>query len=189
MRTITATLVLLLLASGATGAPIPSKPTPNPICLDQNTVLYITIMQNLDHRYGHLGETDRFYYMETEIEKAMEITDFPMEYKVQRWSAKRVPAGNPELMINLSHWGDNRMGEVEVRFFARIKEDTSLREKKKVGRGYFRERDGTFGFSSNRLQDTYNKLFRTAIIDVLRELNKSLEVTFEGEEIEAEEPR
>lgn len=189
MRITTAVFVLLFLATIAIGAPIPSKPATPSIHLDQNTVLYITIMQNLDDRYGRLGETDRFHYMEQEIENAMEITGFPMEYKVQRWSSKKVPAGNPELMINVSHWGDNKMGELEVRFFARIKEDASLREKKKVGRGYFRERDGAYGFTSNRLLDTYNKLFRMAIIDVLKELNRSFEVSFEGEEIDAEDSR
>jgi len=98
-----------------------------------------------------------------------------------------VPEGNPELTINLTHWGDNRMGEIEVRFFARIKEDASRRGNRKVGSGYFRERDGVFGFSSTRVQETYNRLFRKAIVDVLRELNKSFEVTFEGEEIKGEE--
>jgi len=172
------------------GAPIPFKPGLPQIRLNQEAVLYITIMQNLDDRYGFgdIGESDRFHYMEQEIEKAMEMTGFPMAYKVQRWSSQRVPAGNPELTITLTHWGDNRMGEVEVRFFAKIKEDASHRKNKGIGSksGYFRERDGVIGVSSQRVIDTYNKLFRKAVVNVLRELNRSFEVSFEGEALEPE---
>jgi len=70
MRFFTAAILILASSAMLLGAP---KPPPPPLKLDQNAVLYITIIQNLDHRYGNFGESDRFYYMEHEIEKAIEL--------------------------------------------------------------------------------------------------------------------
>jgi len=202
MRTIIAIIVLSSLFYGAFGAPIPQRQPRHPqepIRLDQNAVLYITIMQNLfDDKYGNsFNDSDRFHYMETEIEKAMKITDFPMRFKVERFSANRVPAGNPELLIHLNRWGGSLMepGGIEVSISATIKEDAGYREKKRVGKivgkrgrisNTYTQRDSVFGQTPQRAMDTYNELFRKAIIDVLRELNKSFEVTLEGKEIEKE---
>jgi hypothetical protein len=141
------------------------------IYLNPNQVLYITVIDNV---YDGGDETDRYYYIQETLEKVLDETEFPMGYKVGRFGW-RIPKEQPELQLFIHKWGNNGLGEIEVRLNASLKESSHGRSRNKLG--YFRQVDGGYGiFSASRAVAKYNEVLSKALVKLVFELNEHFEM-------------
>ena len=76
------------------------------IYLNQNQILYITVIDNIYHDdgFGSGNFADRYYDIEETLVKVLRETEFPMGYKIVRFGA-RVPENQPELQLYITKWG------------------------------------------------------------------------------------
>ncbi|HCR30261.1 MAG TPA: hypothetical protein DIV79_09620 [Opitutae bacterium] len=176
-RFILALMGLLVLASSNLQAQKREIPF---IYLDQNQILYITVIDNIyrDDGFGGGNVADRYYDIEETLVKVLRETEFPMGYKIVRFGA-RVPKDQPELQLIITKWGDNRLGEIEVIFNGVLKESSQGRTKNKLG--FFRERDGAFPMiSQSRTTAKYNEVLSKALVKLIARLNDHFTLEFEG---------
>ena len=170
MKLLRVFLFLLLIPALAYSKPKKEIPF---IYLNPNQVLYITVIDNV---YDMGDESDRYHYIEETLEKVLDETEFPMGYKVGRFGW-RVPKDQPELQLFFHKWGNNGLGEIEVRLNASLKETSHGRSRNKLG--FVHEREGSFGiFSSSRTIKIYNDVLSKALIKLIAELNEHFEVDF-----------
>lgn len=176
LKTFLAMTLLLPFASAK-----PKKEIPI-IYLDESETLLITVVDNISMYGSDHGEDDRFYYIEQTLEEALSETDFPMDYKIERWG-RRKPSDQPELRLYIQRWGQNGLGETEVLLLAILKE-RSVDRAPKNKLGSFRFRDGNAAlFTTNRRIDHYNEVLRKALNEMLAELNNHFELKIDDPDL------
>lgn len=145
------------------------------IYLDQKQVLHITVIDNV---YDGGDEYDRFHYIEETLIEVLKETDFPMQYKISRFGGSRVPKEEPELQLFIHKWGNNGVGEIEVRLNASLKKETFAgRNQNKLG--YFRYADGGLIISQTQITKKYNEVLSKALYKLIEELNNHFALEFE----------
>lgn len=150
------------------------------IYLNQNQILYITVIDNIYHDdgFGSGNFADRYYDIEETLVKVLRETEFPMGYKIVRFGA-RVPENQPELQLYITKWGDNGLGEIEVRMNAALKARSQGRTRNKLG--FFHERGGAYPMiSQSQTTAKYNEVLSKALMDLMARLNDHFNVDFDG---------
>lgn len=153
------------------------------IYLNQNQILYITVIDNIYHDdgFGSGNVADRYYDIEETLVNVLRETEFPMGYKIVRFGA-RVPKDQPELQLIITKWGDNRLGEIEVRMNAALKESSQGRIKNKLG--FYYERGGAYPMiSQSRTTAKYNEVLTKALMKVMARLNDHFTLDFDDPNI------
>lgn len=179
-RRILALMGLLVLASSNLQAKKREIPF---IYLNQNQILYITVIDNIYHDdgFGSGNVADRYYDIEETLVNVLRETEFPMGYKIVRFGA-RVPRDQPELQLIITKWGDNRLGEIEVRMNAALKESSQGRIKNKLG--FYYERGGANPMiSQSRTTAKYNEVLTKALMKVMARLNDHFTLDFDNPDL------
>ena len=149
------------------------------IYLNQNQILYITVIDNIYHDdgFGSGNFADRYYDIEETLVKVLRETEFPMGYKIVRFGA-RVPENQPELQLYITKWGGNGLGEIEVRMNAALKARSQGRTRNKLG--FFHERGGVYPMiSQSQTTAKYNEVLSKALMDLMAKLNDHFIVDFD----------
>ena len=149
------------------------------IYLSENQILYITVIDNIYHDdgFGSGNFADRYYDIEETLVKVLRETEFPMGYKIVRFGA-RVPENQPELQLYITKWGDNGLGEIEVRMNAALKARSQGRTRNKLG--FFHERGGAYPMiSQSQTTAKYNEVLSKALLDLMARLNDHFIVDFD----------
>lgn len=148
------------------------------IYLNADDMLHVQVMEYIGQDHG--GRNHRFLNFKASLEKIFEETGFPLDYKITRSGARKVPDGEPRLDITITKWGDNGMSQIEARFMASLKLD-SVRNKL----GMFYYRGGNSGPTS-QISRTYNDVLEKALIKMVSELNRRIVVMNDHEPSELE---
>ncbi len=170
MRLVLALLILPGFALSLHGAKKKEIPF---IYLSRSKVLYVTVIDNV---YDDGNVADRFYDIEDTLVGVFKEVDFPMDYKIVRFGS-RVPKDQPEMQLVILKWGQNGLGEIEVRMNASLKETPAARNRNKLG--WFRHSDGSFPIvSTTRTIAKYNEVLSKALMKLMAELNNHLELDY-----------
>ena len=179
MKTTRLILVLLGLLAFALSNLLAKKWEIPFIYLSENQILYITVIDNIYHDdgFGSGNFADRYYDIEETLVKVLRETEFPMGYKIVRFGA-RVPENQPELQLYITKWGDNGLGEIEVRMNAALKARSQGRTRNKLG--FFHERGGAYPMiSQSQTTAKYNEVLSKALMDLMARLNDHFIVDFD----------
>ncbi|MDQ8204260.1 hypothetical protein [Pelagicoccus sp. SDUM812003] len=168
MKIILLITCLLCLASASFGKPKREAPT---IELNPADTLYIQVIDSV--RMGNIGRNDRFRRIRNTLEEVFEEADFPMQYKIMRFSGNRLPPDQPSLHMTIMKWGDYGLSQIEVQFSASLR-----REYDRNKLGMFYHRGGSSLMADERV---YKDVLRKALEEMVFELGQRLAAALDDE--------
>lgn len=141
--------------------------------------LYIQVIDSV--RMGNVGRADRFRRIKSTLEDVFEDVEFPMEFKISRFSSARPPADQPFMMLTILKWGDYGLSQIEVQFSASLR-----REYDRNSLGMFYQRGGSTIMADERI---YQDVLQKALEEMVFELNQRFAVaTLPDEEEDKDNP-